>query len=287
MVEKDVKDAEQNERARQERWYTRQPSSAMSKLAFAMYLIDTLAGIGGAIVLGIAVGATSQDIIIATITSLICTVLMATRMRWMQVLSLVVGVYLVYQLCTQPYVLSSLMAPKTDPNGGFGHFVGVVVLAMCALLGVCANLGVVLQHFRWQHQLTPRWLSSVLSGIIGAALGVLLLGMLVQPAMTTGTTYVNGIPAVHMSAGAFLQDSVTIPKGSQLILIDDVPAIHIIANGTWQNGKPVQVSEPGAPSVNNVQISGGNSVIGPFTAAGTYHIYCKVHQGMNLTVIVQ
>lgn len=144
-----------------------------------------------------------------------------------------------------------------------------------------------LQNFRWRSQQTPRWLSSVLSGVIGAALGALLLGSLVQPAVTSGTTYFNGMPAVHMSAGAFLQGSVTIPKGSQLVLIDDVPAVHLIANGTWQNGRPVQMSEPGAPIVHHVQISSGTIVIGPFTAAGTYHIYCKVHQGMNLTIIVQ
>ena len=27
--------------------------------------------------------------------------------------------------------------------------------------------------------------------------------------------------------------------------------------------------------------------IGPFNTAGTFHLYCTVHQGMNLTVIVQ
>jgi plastocyanin len=287
IEEGNAKNMEKDREVRQGRWFSRQPSSTMSKLAFAMYLLDTLAGIGGAIALGITIGAPSRDIIIALVTSLVCTILMATRQRWMQVLSLIIGLYLVYQMCTQPYVLSSLMAPKTDPDGGFGHFVGVVLIAMCALLAVCANLGTVLQTFRWQPQQTPRWLSSVLAGIVGVALGVLLAGSLVQPAVATGTTYVNGIPAVHMSAGAFLQDTVTIPKGSQLILVDDVPAIHIIANGTWQNGKPVQANESGAPSVNNVQISSGTIVIGPFSAAGTYHIYCKIHPGMNLTVIVQ
>jgi plastocyanin len=33
--------------------------------------------------------------------------------------------------------------------------------------------------------------------------------------------------------------------------------------------------------------SGGSVEIGPFTTAGTYHIYCTVHQGMNLEIIVQ
>jgi plastocyanin len=29
------------------------------------------------------------------------------------------------------------------------------------------------------------------------------------------------------------------------------------------------------------------AVIGPFPIAGVYHIYCTLHQGMNLTIVVQ
>ena len=49
------------------------------------------------------------------------------------------------------------------------------------------------------------------------------------------------------------------------------------------------MQESGAPVMNNVQISGNGSsqVIGPFNTPGTYHFYCTVHPGMNLTVIVQ
>ena len=49
------------------------------------------------------------------------------------------------------------------------------------------------------------------------------------------------------------------------------------------------MQESGAPGMNNVQISGNGSsqVIGPFNTPGTYHFYCTVHPGMNLTVIVQ
>ena len=276
-----------NAEAKQESFFTRQPSSTLNKIAFVMFLIGTLSGVGGAVTIAITSGAPSSDSIIAAITGLICTILVATRMRWLQVVSLVVGVYLLYQIFTQPYVVSSILAPKTDPQGGFGHFVGVVVLAMCVLLAVCANLGVVLQNYRQGSRQTPRWLSSVLSGIVGIAIGVLLIGALVQPAAATGTMYTNGVPTVHMGAGSFIQTSVTLPKGSQLLLVDDVAAVHIIANGTWQNGAVVQTNESGAPTVNNVQVNGGSIEIGPFTTAGTYHIYCKVHQGMNLTVIVE
>jgi plastocyanin len=90
-----------------------------------------------------------------------------------------------------------------------------------------------------------------------------------------------------MGAGSFLQSTVTIPKGSNLILTDDVAALHVIANGSWQNGVAQTGSEAGAPTVHNVQVNGGSITIGPFTTAGTYHIFCLVHKGMNLTVIVQ
>jgi plastocyanin len=27
--------------------------------------------------------------------------------------------------------------------------------------------------------------------------------------------------------------------------------------------------------------------IGPFTTAGVFHLYCTIHQGMSLTIVVQ
>ncbi len=119
------------------------------------------------------------------------------------------------------------------------------------------------------------------------AIGAIFIGALAQPAVVTGTTYTNGVPTVHMGAGNFLQSSVTIPKGSKLLLVDDVSSLHILANGSWQNGVAKPVDESGAPRVNNVQVNGNSIEIGPFNTAGTYHIYCAVHQGMNLTIIVE
>jgi plastocyanin len=96
-------------------------------------------------------------------------------------------------------------------------------------------------------------------------------------------------PSVHMGPTTFLQPSITISKGSSLNLIDDVPVLHIIGNGSWVNNATKPAIEAGAPVVNNVQIStaGQSIVIGPFNTAGTFHLYCSVHLNMNLTVIVQ
>jgi plastocyanin len=70
-------------------------------------------------------------------------------------------------------------------------------------------------------------------------------------------------------------------------LVDDGNFTHIIANGSWDGSNPKPASEPGAPSVHNVQVNGGSITIGPFNTAGTFSIYCTVHPGMMLQVIVQ
>ena len=105
----------------------------------------------------------------------------------------------------------------------------------------------------------------------------------------SGGTGGSGDMAVHMGETTFLQPSVTISKGSSLNLIDDVAVLHIIGNGSWANSAAKPAIEPGAPTVNNVQISsaGQSITVGPFNTAGTYHLYCSVHLNMNLTVIVQ
>ena len=99
----------------------------------------------------------------------------------------------------------------------------------------------------------------------------------------------GGGQSVHMGETTFLQPSITISKGGSLNLIDDVPVLHIIGNGSWVNNVAKPATEPGAPVVNNVQISsaGQSITVGPFNTAGTFHLYCSVHLNMNLTVVVQ
>lgn len=98
----------------------------------------------------------------------------------------------------------------------------------------------------------------------------------------------SGTPTVYMCGTNFEQSSITINKGQSVALVNNSSAAHIIANGSWVNGSVQSSKEAGAPVVNNLQI-GGNATqnIGPFNTAGTFHLYCTVHPGMNLTVIVQ
>jgi plastocyanin len=70
--------------------------------------------------------------------------------------------------------------------------------------------------------------------------------------------------------------------------VADTLVAHTISNGTWDNGTPKPTKEPGAPLVDNVSVGGNSSAtIGPFASAGTFKLYCTIHPGMNLTVIVQ
>ena len=94
---------------------------------------------------------------------------------------------------------------------------------------------------------------------------------------------------VHMSGANFVQNSITIKKGESITLINDnLFGSHIIANGTWENGMAQPAREAGAPEVNDVTIgSNSSAMVGPFTTSGTFKLYCTVHAGMNLTVIVQ
>ena len=94
--------------------------------------------------------------------------------------------------------------------------------------------------------------------------------------------------SVHMNASNFVTPCVNITKGSKLTLIDDVQVLHIISNGMWDSsGNQVTTKEPGAPTISNVNISGGQTDVGPFTTAGTFHIFCSVHVNMNLVVNVK
>jgi plastocyanin len=118
---------------------------------------------------------------------------------------------------------------------------------------------------------------------------VVILCLVTAFVVACGGSSGSGSNDVHLGNTNFTQSSVTISKGSSLNLIDDVAVTHIISNGSWVNGTPMPATEPGAPTVSNVQFTsaGQSQTIGPFTTAGTFHLYCTVHQNMNLTVMVQ
>ena len=92
---------------------------------------------------------------------------------------------------------------------------------------------------------------------------------------------------VHTLLTTFQESCVNVAKGSNLQVVPSATSFHILTNGSWVNGNQVPMKETGAPTVNNVQVTSSTVSIGPFTTAGTYHIFCTVHANMNLTVIVK
>jgi plastocyanin len=98
----------------------------------------------------------------------------------------------------------------------------------------------------------------------------------------------SGPNQVHMDNSNFVQSTITIKKGESLTLVADTFSPHVIANGSWENDSAKAAQEPGAPTIKDVQVGGNSSTtVGPFNTAGTFKLYCTVHQGMNLTVTVQ
>lgn len=88
---------------------------------------------------------------------------------------------------------------------------------------------------------------------------------------------------VQMANMVFTQTSMSIPRGSSLTLVNDASDLHILANGIWMNGNAHIMHEQGMPSMTGK----GSQTIGPFPTPGMYHLYCIIHPGMNLTIVVQ
>ena len=94
-------------------------------------------------------------------------------------------------------------------------------------------------------------------------------------------------PSAKMGPSTFIDQTVTLKKGDSLTLIDTVAVPHIISNGSWDGSSPKPAQEAGAPKVNLSFAGSDSQTAGPFTTAGTFKLYCTIHPGMNLTVIVQ
>lgn len=105
---------------------------------------------------------------------------------------------------------------------------------------------------------------------------------------TDGSASGGTADSIHMNDSNFIQPLITIKKGEKVTLVADTFTPHIIDNGMWSNGTAKPGKESGAPEIKDVQIGGNSSsTVGPFNTAGTFHLYCTIHSGMNLVVIVQ
>lgn len=95
----------------------------------------------------------------------------------------------------------------------------------------------------------------------------------------TGTAYALAL--------TFKESCVDVAKGGHLQIVPATQSLHLLDTGSWVNGKQVPMNEPGAPTINHVQLTTRPVSIGPFNVAGTFHIDCSVHPNMNLTIVVR
>ena len=257
------------------------PLSSTAKLTIGVFLANALlCGIFG-LLLGLPDGLALLSV---TAVLVICSGLMLPGLRWASLLGAVFcGFFIIPMLIRTPFPVYHLTHPKPE----FLAFVLDVLILALFLMGLIAGLATTVQNYRGSDTHMPRWLYTTVMLMVGIVVGAILIAGIAEPVASANTPLPSGVPAVHMGLSTFGQSTVTISKGSKLLLIDDGSYFHILANGSWENGSPHTVQESGAPTVNNVQVTGGSIEIGPFNTAGTYHIYCTVHQGMMLTIIVQ
>jgi plastocyanin len=134
----------------------------------------------------------------------------------------------------------------------------------------------------------PDWSPLALGCVAGVMVGALLIGLITQATAAETSANAAGTATVHLEATTFSPDIVALHTGDTLTLIDDMPIPHTLTNGVWSaDNHPVPGTEPGAPIVSNVAVNNNTVTIGPFTSPGAYHIYCTIHPGMTLTILVQ
>ncbi len=173
--------------------------------------------------------------------------------------------------------------------GEAATFISDLLLLAFAAVAVVAGLAATIQNYQRRERPTPRSLRPLLTMFTALVIGMMLVSLMATVNATTSaaSTTTNGEPTVHLSPTTFVQNVVLVPKGSKLLLIDDGNYDHVLQNGFWQGAAPHSLAEPGAPTVQNRDINGGSLEIGPFTTAGIYHLYCTIHVGMDLTIVVQ
>src|SRR5690349_7592147 len=126
--------------------FTPQPLFALGKAAFWALLIVTLQDIGLVIALAVFNGAASRDSITFGILAIVATILFVTRIRWMQAISMLVGIVILYITVAEPFAIEAFADPK-GPNGGFGHFFGNILVPTTTMVALVAGITSVLRNY--------------------------------------------------------------------------------------------------------------------------------------------
>lgn len=266
---------------------TRPPLTALNKVTLVALLCQAL--VVAADLLGYLVrfGAFVPPILIGIVPALIAAGLLAGRVRWAPVLGVVQAL-----LTTTLFLLLDPTVPYNllHPGNSFIDFTIDLLIMAFVLVVVVAGVGATIQNYQGGQPRSQRRLQPLLTGLTCIVVGMLIVSALAafNPAASSASSATSGEPSVHMTLDNFSQNVVLVPKGSRLLIVDDASVEHILQNGMWTaNGSAHPLAEPGAPAVHNVDITGGSVELGPFTTAGIFHVYCTIHQGMNLTIVVQ
>lgn len=266
-----------------------QPSlSALSKASAVALLGNGLAYVCEYLTAIIGVGlnwVALLPILIFAFIAWIIAGLILRRVRWAPIAGVVVGLVSFIYLGV-PATRSGLLHPAGSPF----HFGLLVVTFAFALIAIVTGIAAIIQLSRGSAQSAPRWLRPLLGSMAGLVVGMIVIASLVGASPQSGpaNTMTNGMPTVHTVGANFQTNVVLVPKGGRLVITNDDGVEHIIQNGSWTaSSTPRPQAESGAPTVSNLDLKGGSITIGPFTTAGVFHLYCPIHRGMNLTVVVQ
>lgn len=220
------------------------------------------------------------------VAMLIAAVVLATPWRWSVIIAfIVVLLSSVVDLAPGQFPFYTL----THPSGS--AFPMILLETACSLLALVAAAVKLTQVARHEASHSTTLSTALLTLVAGVALGAFLIGTFGQAGGVGGSAAGtgSGTEVVHLTSNTFSPNIIALHTGDTLTVIDDGPIPHILVNGSWSASNPNQAqpaTESGAPVINNVQLNNDTKVLGPFATAGTYHIYCSVHPGMNLTVIV-
>jgi plastocyanin len=234
----------------------------------------------------ISTGEIVPPTIITTVASLLLAFGIGATLagwRWSYLVALVVTLLSLLGVAN-PFIFFTL----THPSSNYVPFATFAT----TFAGSALVIGAVIVKIIRMSRRIPNEVSRSMVGftglVAGALVGFLLLGFTVQGSSGAAVTLTPKNENVTVQGSTFAPDIVALHIGDTLTITDGDGIHHVLSNGAWSaSNQAVPGLEPGAVTLNNLNVNAGSVKVGPFTKAGVYHIYCLVHPGMNLTVIVQ
>lgn len=259
---------------------TARPRSRWSLSALEKLTLLALLGCAvGYAWLDIQAGEFVLPLVILTVVMLLGAGVVAIGKRWTPLVGVMLSIGTLIGGSFQSYFIYHI----THPNELIA-FVPSVLIILCAITALGAGLTATLQNYRSGERRAPRWVTAALTALAGLMLGAIIVAAI--PPANAAPVNTGGEPTVHAGAATFAPNAVRVPQGQKLKIVDDSSIQHILDNGRWKNTTPVLEQESGAPQVHDLMLSGNTVEIGPFTTPGTYYIFCTIHVGMDLVILV-